>query len=250
MSRLNRNASAVRAYIVEVWPRLEKPGGVPDVPFGRKHKGTTRPPTTDRALRLMDANRHSSKILAPLIRELRAHDVSHNGIKVNGILLAVEYDPAAARNWKAKDAPEETALWKTCLLLAQAAQAKWDPRGLTEPNGDVVKEAGTPLDMQALDLVVTHLEGEPDDTELQASEWQTAHNRDNNHGRTLRKEDSYRTWGARIEAIKEREDCTTEAAIGLLRDGLERDKKEDVSRSWLYESVKFCREERTDGTAA
>ncbi len=214
MSRLHRNASAVRAYIVEVWPRIEKPGGVPDVPFGRKHKGTTRPPTTDRALRLMDANRHASKILAPLLNEVRAHDISYGGIRVNSILFAVEYDAAAARGWKAENAPEDDVLWKLCLLLARAAQANWDGKEIAEPPvrdkagnllpAAVVKEAGTPLDMQALGLVVTSMPGEPDDSELQASEWQTAHNRDNNFQKKTKAEDSYKRIYPKWTAYRDR----------------------------------------------
>lgn len=77
----------------------------------------------------------------------------------------------------------------------------------------------------------------------------SGHREDYDRGRAWDKEDSYRQIDAEITAILTAEQCSVEAAIGVYRDRLERDKKPDVSPRKIREARAFVRDENSNDAA-
>jgi hypothetical protein len=238
MGRLERNSAAIRRYLTEVLPKLEKSTVAPEEPPDRKHRGGSRPPWGRGGDEIVEANRAASLVLTPLLSEMRASGAGYKGASFSEILLAVGNHPGVTQTWREHSRTLEAALWQMCLLVARAAHIRWDAAEI-RIGGEVLKRAGEPLELDRLVVV------RPEDGQLEANQWKLAHNRDNNEKKTIRKEDSWRRMDAEIRAIMESEGCGVEEAVGRYR------KSRDVSRAWCYEALAFCRAQREgDGEVA
>lgn len=89
------NAAQIARYLELVWPLIEKGIVMPDEPPDRKHKGSSRPPVTDRGLGIMWANRVVTPMLEPILREAQRGDHSYGGIQYSDLLSEMVHDPGA-----------------------------------------------------------------------------------------------------------------------------------------------------------
>lgn len=83
---------------------------ISEEPFDRKARGSSRPPLSERSLRLIDEpdNRDAARLLAPLVRELRRSAVSIGAVRCDAMLAALESDPGVIRRVaqaRAQEAP-------------------------------------------------------------------------------------------------------------------------------------------------
>jgi hypothetical protein len=227
MGELERNAAAVGRYLEIVHHKVERAIVGSEEPYDRKSKGSSRPPMSEPALLLAMKNRHASKILEPLLHEMRHRADTWNGIRFSELLEAVRYDPAAARNWRRKRTEEESAKaeawWKMCVLLARTAQARWHKAELTAPDPDdpektlVVKDADSPLDLSRL-VITDHKDEEAGNPKKAAA-------RDREADKKNQHEEAKRARVRHIREIQQRE-----KSKGLPHD------EESAMRLWTLET--------------
>lgn len=191
-----RVARLVKQWIEHVWPQLEKRGGVPDTPMNRKERGRSNPAIVWRGLGIVDANLVASKYLRWAIDDtVEMYDdegrsvIAEGGIPMADVLNEVHYNPGSIQTWRA-EADAEAKRWHaafkdTCRRLAKAALFRF---ATTQAGYDeMVRRLGLDYDDPQAFVVRFH----PYDAQLEASEWQTAHNRDNNEIRTRDAQEAY-----------------------------------------------------------
>jgi hypothetical protein len=252
MGRLERNSAAIRRYLTEVLPKLEKSTVAPEEPPDRKHRGGSRSPWGRGGDEIVEANRAASRIITPLVREAvtlsRALQEGcprlgkmFGGVAFHEVLLAAWQHPGIVRSWKARETKEDRAhddaLWQMCVLMARSAQAEWDSREITNLKGEVLKEATQELEIADL------LDVPQEDEQLEASQWQLAHNRDVNEKKSLEAQDSYRSLNAEMDEIRAQGAPNDKEAIKVLRARRKARKDPDVSPATVYRARAFCRGE-------
>lgn len=126
------NARQVERYL-DIWPAIAEPPGrgeaqirLPSAP----RPASSAPVSSALFAFLADEdNRDASRILSPLLEELRKSGASYGGISFRGLLDELLYDPAAIRRWKAarggRGAKKARALAKMCALIARAIAARY-----------------------------------------------------------------------------------------------------------------------------
>jgi hypothetical protein len=152
MGRLERNSAAIRRYLTEVLPKLEKSTVAPDEPPDRKHRGGSRSPWGRGGDEIVEANRAASLVLTPLIAQMRASGAGWKGVSFSEVLLAVGNHPGVTQTWREHSKTLEAALWQMCLLVARAAHVRWDAAEI-RIGGEVLKRAGEPLELDRLVVV-------------------------------------------------------------------------------------------------
>ena len=122
---VTKNTWRVLDYL-ESWHSIEASLMGSEEPYDHKAKGSSRPPVSDAALDLIEANREASHVLEPLLEELKMTRASYSGISAAWILMHTRHNPSAIPNWRANDSTEWKAVMAICHLLAQAVAAKMD----------------------------------------------------------------------------------------------------------------------------
>lgn len=135
--------------------------------MGKKFKGTSRLPATDKALDfwLEPSNRDAGRMLSPLLSEIAKSGASWAGVRFSALLTILWSDPAAIAAWEREsDGADQrrmlVATRKLCRLLADAVAARYGP--------DTRLEVKIPKR----------------DVKRSPSEWQDEHNRDNSQKRS------------------------------------------------------------------
>ena len=195
------NSWQVLRYL-EAWHKYERMTATPDAPMNRLERGSSKPPVGEDAHDLMWGNRQASKVLEPVIREMRTHGIEYRGVGFNALLDAIRYDPGAVRRWRGLHdqglgSPEWEALRAMCRLIAMAVSRKHDD------GGDVLKLK-----------VITDPKDAEADTPVQAAA------RDREARMASQREDTRQRRLKRLRAIrkKEREEygrCSVESAMRL-----------------------------------
>jgi hypothetical protein len=191
---VERNSWQVLKYL-ENWHRIEPGTGTNEQPFDRKHKGTSRPPISDRALVLTKKNEAASAVLSPLLAELERGGKQMGGVAFSDILKTIRQDPGAVRRWRALEGKEWRALRALCRLVARVVASERDAP--TEPYEIVVYT-------------------DPKDAEADSPRQAAARHRE--AGRRVSHEEAKLKRARRIRQIQEREGCSENAAIGLWQD--------------------------------
>lgn len=125
------NARQIERYL-EIWPAIAEPPGRGEaqlrLPGGPRP--AARAPVSSALFAFLadEDNRDASRILSPLLEELRKSAASYGGISFRELLSEILYDPAAIRRFKAaaskEDARKARALAKMCALIARAIAAR------------------------------------------------------------------------------------------------------------------------------
>ena len=145
MDLLTRNAAAVQRYLVDVYPRIEQGLIMPEEPPDRKHKGTSRPPLTEDALRLFERNREASRWIVPFYREAMRHDLKLGGHALSTLLREAWHDHTATKRWRlneGEDRRKREALWGLSHLIARAIHAAAGQKGEEPPELYVTTDPG------------------------------------------------------------------------------------------------------------
>jgi hypothetical protein len=126
-SEVAHNAKELERYFEVLLPQLEPQGGIPDVPFSRKERGSSRPPVSDYVMRLWRSNPHLFRINAVVAQAARStSDVAFEGRPLWEILGDVLFDHTAIRRWKSEGGADERRFYGMCHLLAQRLAIKHD----------------------------------------------------------------------------------------------------------------------------
>jgi hypothetical protein len=236
--RLDAYAGQVMRYVEYVWPKLERTGGVPDVPMDRKAKGESAPPVGDHALRVMGKNggkewdengapltsQVAREVFAMMRAELDVLEGGRNSMKSSSgygfteVLRAVREDAGRITAWRAGETTEAeskyTALWEACKYVAWVLLYH-DPR----------EEGGEPYDLWVKvsqeDLAArTRRQGAALDREAgRRDQMAKAH---------------HRRYEALLAIEREHPDMSREAAK------VEWSKRHDMSVSTIRDSIHFC----------
>lgn len=165
-SPVEHNREQVERYL-EFAPSFIGPGAPPSEPMGKKHRGVSRPPATERAMDFWaePCNADAARVLDPRIAELRRSAVRWRGVSFSSLLTELYSDPTTVPRWERRDAPEDgrrlAAFKKMCRLLADAIHAR---------------HPGCQIDVKIPKR----------DDQKRAEDWQAEHNRDNNAARSER----------------------------------------------------------------
>ena len=159
------NTRQIKRYL-EFAPSFIGPGAPPDEPMGKKHKGVSRPPATEKAMDFWaePCNADAARLLEPRIAELRVRPVRWRGVFFSGLLAELYSDPTTVPRWERREGDGSrrlAAFDKMCRLLADSLAAEHPGRQI---NVKIPKR----------------------DTQRRAEEWQAEHNRDNNDKRSER----------------------------------------------------------------
>ena len=187
---VNRLAGEVRKYIERVLPQLERTGGFPDSPMDRDAKGESNPPVGERAMLLWYVNRDASRVINPILEELRRGRHAYGGHQYRDMLERATYDSGAFARWlgASNAGPKRRqAFWTMCLHIARVAIIR---------HGDTLT-----LDVQA----------SPDATADDEVVWDT--NSVAPKQRRITKVDKYRDVAARCERIRMEHPAATEKAV-------------------------------------
>ncbi len=163
---VEHNTQQIAKYF-EFAPSFIGPGPPPSEPMGKKYKGSSRPPATEKAMDFWaePCNRDASQLLGWRIAELMGSQIRWRGIYFSSLITNLYEDPTSVPRWERKETPDDrarlAAFWKMCRLLAQSVAAS-DP------------------DRQ-INVVIPRRE-----EQRRADEWQAEHNRDNNEKRSER----------------------------------------------------------------
>lgn len=135
--------------------------------MGKKHKGSSRVPATDRAHDFWaePCNAEAARLLEPKIAELRVRPIRWRGVFFSGLIAELYSDPTTVPRWERRETGEDgrriSAFKKMCRLLADSIEAEGPGRQI---NVKIPKR----------------------DAQRRAEEWQAEHNRDNNEKRSER----------------------------------------------------------------
>lgn len=160
------NAKQIARYL-EFAPSFIGPGAPPDEPMGKKHRGVSRPPATERAMDFWaePCNAEAGRALGWRIAQLMSTRAAWRGVYFSSLLTNLYEDPACIPRWESRqtkdDRDRHAAFWKMCRLLADSVAASDPDRQI---NVSIPRR----------------------DDQRKAEEWQAEHNRDNNERRSER----------------------------------------------------------------
>lgn len=166
----DHNDKQIARYL-EYAPSFIGPGAPPSEPMGKKHKGTSRPPATDKAMDfwMEPSNRVAGLILNPLIAEMRNSGLAWRGVYFSTVLTHLYEDPTSVPRWEREETKYDrerlAAFKKMCKLLAATVAAQYGPH--RQINVVVSKRA----------------------EQKKREDWQAEHNRDNNEKRSEKARD-------------------------------------------------------------
>jgi hypothetical protein len=123
--QVERNSWQVMKYL-ESWHSIEPSAQGSDEPYDRKAKGSSRPPCSDSALDLIEANTDASLALSRPLEEMMNSGVEAYGIRASVLLRELRDKPGLLPNIRAAGGEEWKALRRFCLLLAQVVAVRWD----------------------------------------------------------------------------------------------------------------------------
>lgn len=239
--RLNHWAGQVMRYIEYVWPRLERTGGIADLPpMDRKAKGKSTPPVGDTALRIMGKNggrewdedtgqpltsETSREVFAMMRGELDRLEAGRNsmksedGIGFTEVVRAVREDAGVITTWKAAENATEAhrrlrALEDACEYVARVLLYH-DPRN----------EDGSPYHL--------HVHVSPEDLAARSPKQAAARDRE-----ASRKQSHARSHYKRYEDFRaiERENPTASRQALMVMWS----ERYDMSPSTIRDSIRFC----------
>ncbi len=174
--------------------------------MGKKAKGSSRPPATDRLMCFYEDNRLASRYINWRVAELGRANISWRGISFSSLLTMLYQDPAVIRRWKAAETEDDKAYLevfrKLCRLVAQSIAASHPGIRINV----TVNKKDEPLQK----------EGKP-------------HHRH----RRITAEDSKRRRYEMLLEIERMEGCSRTAAVGILAD------RRGIGESTIWEAVQF-----------
>lgn len=237
MARLERVAGQVARYIEHVWPKLERSGSIPEVPFDRKAKGESHAPVGDYALLVMGENWGvpGSKKRA-VFQALRAeldqiesggnNRKSKDGVPFSQILTAIRYDPGVLREWRKEEskggAQAKDAFWLLCQYVAAILMWHFDYED-------------DPLELE----VVVNPEDEQADSPLQVANREKS--RRNNLKKTHEARDAYKSIYPKWMAFRTlNPEYTTIDAMRLFCAYYENKYKKEMSISKIKRAIDYC----------
>lgn len=220
MGRLKRNKQAIERYVTILQPKLERQtGGM--INLEELDKPESSPPCTDNALDLMGNahNADAAQKLEPVFRDMVLNGDVAQGymMKLLGVAGLRQGDPGAVRRWRAGETEDDKLLARFFDRAVKYVAEELERR-----------HPGTEI------KVVLDPEDDPVNSPGQSAERE----------RRWGEQDSYRHINAAVKGIMQEEGCSIEAAIGLYRDRLARDKRPDVSPRKIYRARTFVKEER------
>lgn len=114
-----RVARLVARYVEHVWPQLERSGGTPDEPM-QTAKGSSNPPFSDHAHRVMDENVVAAHYIDDALFGTEACAVkSTNGIYFSEILSDLRDNPGLLHAWYDRDPARLRAFRECCMHVAR-----------------------------------------------------------------------------------------------------------------------------------
>ncbi len=128
---VEHNTKQIAKYL-EMAPSFIGPGPPPSEPMGKKYKGISRPPATEKAMAFWGepCNRDAARLLGWRIAQLMGSQVRWRGVYFSTLITNLYEDPTSVPRWERKEAPDDrtrlAAFWKMCRLLAQSVAAS-DP---------------------------------------------------------------------------------------------------------------------------
>lgn len=229
------NKKAVAKYLELRPSKLEARGGLPDEPLSRKSRGSTRPPVNAAGTRwiedavtfhersenseaseeLPDPYKYISTLNA-IIEAYGGGKEKHKGVPYSAVVGELWNNPTAVADWHEYGDSESKAYKAAFNSLCYRIAAEF---GQIYPGVEMKVCAN------------------PKDEKLDRSQWQVAHNRDNNEKRTIRKENSYRLITMRLETLMAENNVGPERAIEILQSRVE------ISRARCYRALSFVRDE-------
>ncbi|MCL6437228.1 MAG: hypothetical protein K6T51_01345 [Rubrobacteraceae bacterium] len=205
-NRLEHNAREIARYL-EFAPSYIGPGAPPSEPLSRKYRGGSRPPVTDGAFRFWEENARVSRLLNPLIEELRRSNAAFGGVAFSSLILELYSDPTSVSRWHEHARRRLRAFRAMCMLLASVLE-----RHLEE-------------DEKIHVWIPRRYERVRNRTEARDLD------------RAFAREDALRLLAASLHGIMARLGCGPEEAIRNYQ------KVKQVSRSRCYEALRFARDD-------
>lgn len=93
------NAIQVRDYVTLLRPRLERSGQLPSEPLGKKARGSSNTPVSEKLYDLIDANREEMRLLEPLLSETAKSRAAPRGYRQDVMLSEVWSSPGCETRW-------------------------------------------------------------------------------------------------------------------------------------------------------
>lgn len=117
---IQHNSDMVERYVLKVVPKIERTGGIPDLPMDRKRKGESNSPVSGGVLDIWDANGQASVWINHRIKELEDSRTERRGYSATDLLSAAREDPGSPRNWAGQ---KWRAFEDFCELVAYSIMA-------------------------------------------------------------------------------------------------------------------------------
>ncbi len=233
---IRRVARECAIYVEYVWVKLERRGGTSDLPpMNRKAKGESNPPLGEKALQIVEENRTASGYLRFHLDYFESSSrKAENGTFFSEVLKRIRYDAGNLTNWREQKTEEDKAMLETFFEVCDSVA-----KGVLFVHGE--KHIREVLDAEPDDPKRFRVVVNPKDEQLQANQWQTAHNRDNNEKKTYDARESYKRIYPRWLAFKATQlEATLKAAKGLFCKWYGQEFKKEMSVRTLERAIAYC----------